>query len=159
MSNIKKKNNGGNTVQIATELLQPLLIEQSLILWDVRFEKEGSMWILRIIIDKEGGVDINDCEALSRAFDKILDEADPIENSYCLEVSSAGIERELIAEWHFAQFIGANIKIRLIRPYNDERDFVGKLIKLDNGKVSIECGEETFAFSMGDVAYVRLSIA
>lgn len=158
MSNIKKKNNGGNTVQIVTDLVKPLLIEQGLILWDVRFEKEGSMWILRIIIDKDGGVCIDDCETLSRAFDKVLDEADPIENSYCLEVSSAGIERELTTEWHFAQFVGANIKIRLIRPYNEERDFVGKLLRLENGNVSINCGEETFAFSMGDIAYVRLNI-
>ncbi|MBP3464714.1 MAG: ribosome maturation factor RimP, partial [Angelakisella sp.] len=79
-----------NTAAVAEELAQPILEQMGLILWDVVYEKEGSGWYLRYYIDKEGGVSIDDCEAMSRPLDAKLDEVDPIEQSYCLEVSSAG---------------------------------------------------------------------
>lgn len=100
------KKNGGNTVKIVTDLVKPIVDELGLILWDVRFEKEGSIWLLRVIIDKVGGVSVDDCEAVSRPLDKLLDEVDPIDQSYCLEVASAGLERELTKSWHFDECIG-----------------------------------------------------
>mgnify|MGYP000637488583 FL=1 len=82
-----------NTAAIAEELAAPILEEMGLQLWDVVYEKEGSGWYLRYYVDKEGGIDINSCEAFSRAISDVLDEADPIDGSYTLEVSSPGIER------------------------------------------------------------------
>lgn len=150
------KKNGGNTVKIVTDLVKPIIDELGLILWDVRFEKEGSIWLLRIIIDKVGGVSVDDCEAVSRPLDKKLDEVDPIEQSYCLEVASAGLERELTKPWHFEECIGKTVQLKLIRPYNGERDFIGKLQKLENDAVSMECDEHNYTFLLNDTAFVKL---
>lgn len=153
------KKSGNNTVGVVTALVEPLIKEQNLILWDVRFEKEGSTWILRIIIDKEGGVSLNDCENLSRPFDKILDEADPIDQGYCLEVSSAGIERELTKQWHYDQCEGMQVQVKLIRPHiSGEREFNGILLKHEDNTVGIKCGEEEYSFADNELAYVRLYV-
>lgn len=156
------KKSGGNTVEIVTSLVMPLIEEQGLILWDVRFEKEGSMWILRIIIDKAEGIKVDDCENISRPFDKILDEADPIDQSYCLEVASAGLERELTKQWHFNQCAGQKVCARLIRPLDGERDFIGELQKMQDNIVTINLLDDdtvkVFETSLKDVAYVRLYI-
>ena len=98
-------------------------------LWDVRFEKEGSGWYLRYFIDKPGGVCIDDCERFSRAVDPLLDEADPIEQSYCLEVSSPGVERELTRPWHFEENLGRPVTARLISPRGGVREFSGTLLR------------------------------
>ena len=95
-----------NTVEVVTALAKPVVEQMGLQLWDVRFEKEGASWYLRIFIDKEGGVTIDDCENLSRAMDQILDDADPISQSYYLEVSSPGIGRDLVRPWHFQRYLG-----------------------------------------------------
>ena len=100
----KKMDRTCNTVAVCTRLARPVAEELGLQLWDVRFVKEGADWYLRFFIDREGGVTINDCEEMSRRLDKLLDEADPIACSYCLEVSSPGVERELIRPEHFEQF-------------------------------------------------------
>lgn len=150
------KKNGGKTTEIVYGLVKPIADELGLTIWDVRFEKEGSTWILLIVIDKEGGVSINDCEALSRPLDKKLDEVDPIEQSYCLEVSSAGPERELTQDWHFEKCAGEEVVVRLIRPYNGEREFRGVLSGLENGAVTIRTGEESYTFLRNDTAFVRL---
>ena len=110
-----KRKQGKNTVEIVRDIAKPIADSLGLDLWDVRFIKEGTQWYLRIFIDKEEGISIEDCEAMSRAIDKPLDDADPINQSYCLEVCSPGIERELVRDEHFERFIGADIKIRLIR--------------------------------------------
>lgn len=149
---------GGNTVSIVTDLVEPLVLQQGLILWDVRFEKEGSMWLLRIILDKEGGITVDDCESISRPLDKLLDEVDPIEQSYCLEVASAGLERELTKQWHFDQCIGKEVLVKLIRPQDGERDFVGELKSFCDNTVNIENDNKAMAFNINDVAYVRLTI-
>ena len=94
-------------------------------LWDVKFVKEGASWYLRVFIDKEDGVDINNCTDVSRLIDPILDEADPINVSYYLEVCSPGLERELSEEWHFEKYIGADVKVKLIRPRDGKREFSG----------------------------------
>lgn len=116
-----------NTAAIAEELAAPILEEMGLQLWDVVYEKEGSGWYLRYYVDKEGGIDINSCEAFSRAISDVLDEADPIDGSYTLEVSSPGIERQLTRDWHFETLMGQQLLVRLIRPVEGVRDFIGTL--------------------------------
>ena len=101
------KGKGGNTVAAVWEIAAPVAEQLGLSIWDIRFQKEGVSWYLRIYIDKEGGVGITDCENFSRAVDGPLDEADPIEQSYYLEVSSPGVERQLTRDEHFKKYIGS----------------------------------------------------
>ena len=153
-----------NTVQAVRELAQPLADELGFFLWDVRFEKEGATWYLRVLIDKDGGIDMNDCEAFTRPFNKILDEADPIDQSYVLECGSPGLGRELRRPEHFEVCIGDVVRVRLIRPdENGEREFVVGLAGYENDKI-ICCtlddegnstGEREFLLS--DCAYVKLN--
>ena len=157
----KKQGPGaGNTVAVCTRLAQPVAEELGLQLWDVRFVKEGADWYLRFFIDREGGVTIDDCEEMSRRMDKLLDEADPIACSYCLEVSSPGVERELSRPEHFEQFLGWPVKVRTIRPVDGVREFVGLLERWDGETASLEIEEEVgcrHVFSRKDVASVHLT--
>ena len=148
---------GKNTVSVVYDMALPIAESLGLKLWDVRFLKEGVMWVLRIVIDKDGGVNIDDCENMSKALDPVLDEADVIEQSYHLEVSSPGIERELMKPEHFAEFTGAKIFTRLIRPVDGTRDFRGTLDRFEDNIVSmtLESGEK-FSFEKKQAAYVKL---
>ena len=114
----KKK---GNTVETVWALAEPIARELGLILWDVRFLKEGANWYLRIFIDKPGGVGIDDCVAMSHAIDGPLDDLDPIDQSYSLQVSSPGLNRELSRDEHFRAYLGEPVAVRLIRPLEDGR--------------------------------------
>ena len=128
-------------------------------LWDVRYVKEGAGWFLRIYIDKDGGVDINDCEAVSRAVNEPLDELDPIENAYCLEVCSPGIERELIRDEHFEQFIGADIMVKMRVPIDGiGKEFKGVLKSYDDGMVTIRdhSDENEVTISKKDAVWIKL---
>lgn len=161
MSQGKKKSgpNAGNTVAVCTRLARPVAEELGLQLWDVRFVKEGADWYLRFFIDREGGVTINDCEEMSRRLDKLLDEADPIACSYCLEVSSPGVERELTRPEHFEQFLGWPVQVRTIRPADGRREFAGLLDGWDGESASFEIEEEGGArrvFSRREVSSVHL---
>ena len=127
-----------------------------LTLWDVRFEKEGASWYLRVFIDKEGGVTIDDCENVSRAADPLIDEADPISQAYYFEVSSPGIGRDLVRPWHFDRYLGQEIELRLIRGENGQRDFMGALVRHDPESVTIQVGEEECSFAKKDCAFIRL---
>lgn len=148
---------GMNTVQAAEELAAPVLEEMGLRLWDVRYEKEGAAWYLRFFIDKDGGVNINDCENFSRNIEVILDEEDPIPHSYTLEVSSPGIERILSKPWHFTECIGKDIDIRLIRPYESRRQYRGGLVSFCENTITIKTEEDTtLQFNLKDTAKVRL---
>ena len=153
------KSKGGVTVSKVRELCEPIVKDFGLSLWDVRYEKEGADWYLRIFIDKEGGVDITDCEKVSRAINTPLDELDPIENAYCLEVCSPGIERELVRDEHFMQFIGADIMVRMRRPIEGiGKDFCGVLKGYDDGMVTIadHSGENEVTISKKDAAWIKL---
>ena len=147
-----------NTTQIAASLAEPLLEQMGLRLWDIRFEKEGGRWFLRFFIDKEGGVDINDCERFSRAIDPVLDTADPIEQSYCLEVSSPGVERELTRPWHFEENLGRQVNVRLIRAKNGIRELSGTLVSYEDGVAVIRNEEQNLTLSVAknEAAYIRL---
>ncbi|MDF2567260.1 MAG: hypothetical protein K0R90_716 [Oscillospiraceae bacterium] len=146
----------GNTVSIVTALAKPITDELGLALWDVRFEKEGSSWFLRIIIDKEEGISFDDCEAVSRAVGKLLDETDPIDQSYYLEVSSPGLGRALKKAWHFESSVGQEVKVRLIRPINDVREVFGILKDFKDNKITIQNETGEHQFEINECAYVKL---
>lgn len=152
------KKKGTNTAEAVWLLAQPVVTAMGLQLWDVRFVKEGAQWYLRIFIDKEGGVCIEDCEAVSRALDQPLDEADLIEQSYCLEVCSPGLERELIREEHFEKFIGADVLVHMIRPIEPlGKEFGGILKAADKHTFTVsDGGENEITIHKKDAAWVKL---
>ena len=122
-------------------LAQPVVEEEGCSLWDVEYVREAGSWYLRVFIDKEGGVGIDDCERISRRLDPLLDEADPIPDSYVFEVGSAGAERELKRPGDFEQFMGSDVQVRLYQPLDGSKSFVGTLEGYDDGDVTIETGK------------------
>ena len=149
--------NKGSVVAQVEKLAQPIASELGLELWDIEFVKEGASWFLRIFIDKEGGVTIDDCESLSRAIDGPLDENDPIDQQYYLEVSSPGIERELKRDRHFELMKGHTVRIRLIRPDDRGlRELEGELISYENSMITINDGEGLITVRRQDTAFVKL---
>lgn len=138
------------------ELAEPVAAAQGCTVWDVEYVREGSDWFLRIYIDKEGGVDISDCEAVSRAMDPILDEKDPIPNSYTFEVCSAGLERPLKRPGDFEKFLNADVLVRLYRPRDGVKEFPGILRGYEDGRVTIEYLGKLVTFEKSEVALVRL---
>lgn len=145
------------TDQVAA-FAQPIVEAHGCSLWDVEYVREGSDYILRLYIDKEGGVDISDCEAVSRAVDPILDEKDPIPDSYQFEVCSAGLERPLKRPSDFIRFLGSPVTVKLYRPHNGLKELPGILRGYEDGKVTIEAGKETITFEKSQVALVRLRV-
>lgn len=139
-------------------LAEPVVAAQGCSLWDVEYVREGSTWFLRIFIDKDGGVDINDCEAISRVLDPMLDEADPIPDSYTFEVCSAGLERTLKRPSDFERFMGADVLVRLYRPRNGSKEFAGVLTGYQDGNVTISFGDDPITFTKSEVAQVRLRV-
>ena len=125
-------------------------------LWDVEYVKEAGVWFLRLYIDKEGGVSIDDCEAVSRPVSDLLDEADPIEGSYTFEVSSAGADRALKKPEHFARFLGHEAEVKLYRPREGRKEFVGRLQNYQDGAVTLEINGDETVFTKQEIALVRL---
>jgi ribosome maturation factor RimP len=144
-----------SVASVVWDIAKPVCDGFGVILWDVEFVKEGADFILRITIDKEGGVTIDDCEKVNRAIDPLLDEADPIEVSYKLEVSSPGIERALSRPEHFAASVGADVELSLYAPYEGSRKVRGTLAAYDAGDVTVRIGETDVTFKKADVAKVR----
>ena len=142
--------------ELTAELAAPAIAEQGCTLWDVEYVKEAGTWYLRVLLDKEGGVDILDCEAVSRKLSDLLDEVDPIEGSYTLEVSSAGADRVLKTPEHFAQFQGAEVEVKLYRARDGRKEYVGLLQGYDNGNVTITVGDAPVEFEKKEIALVRL---
>lgn len=151
--NGKKK----NTAAMVYDLAKPIADELGLYLWDVRFEKEGASWFLRVIIDSNDGVTFDDCEAISRPLDKLLDEKDFIEQAYYLEVSSPGLMRELRRPDHFEVCIGDEVLVRLIRPRDGEREFVGTLTSYDHGSFTVETQAGPQEFQTAECSFVKLN--
>jgi ribosome maturation factor RimP len=150
------------TVQVAERLIEGVLEELGLRLWDVRFEKEGGDWYLRYLIDRPEGVTIGDLESVNKAIDKILDREDPIAQHYVLEVSSPGAERQFTRDWHYEENIGCLVRVRLIRPVEGIREFVGELSGHDGQNVTILLGDEDEAtemtFAKKEAAFVKLYV-
>ncbi|MBQ5443122.1 MAG: ribosome maturation factor RimP, partial [Oscillospiraceae bacterium] len=113
-------------------------------------------WYLRLYIDKEGGVNILDCEAISRRMSDLLDEADPIDSSYIFEVASAGAERPLKRPGDFEQFMGSPVTLKTYKPRDGRKEFAGDLAGYDDGAVEIRVGEQTLRFEKDEIALVRL---
>ena len=144
--------------EIVESFAKPIVEQHGCSLWDVEYVREGSERFLRLYIEKEGGIDITDCEAISRAVDPILDEKDPIAESYHFEVCSAGLERALKRPGDFERFMGSPIMVKLYRPYNGMKEFPGILRGYEEGRVTVECGKETVTFEKSQVACVRLRV-
>ena len=140
------------------DLAESLAKDQGLELWDVTYTKEAGQWYLRIYIDKDGGVGINDCEAFSRAFDPILDAADPIAGSYTFEVSSAGAERELKRPSDFEKFLGSRVEVKLYKAVGGSKTFKGTLTGYRDGDVTVETPAGAQTFEKAAVAAVHLSV-
>ena len=143
---------------IVTKIAQPVVEAHGCELWDVEYVREGDQRFLRLYLDKEGGVDITDCEAISRAVDPLLDEADPIAESYHFEVCSAGLERALKRPSDFERFMGSNITVKLYRPRNGLKEIPCILTGYEDGKITVEAGKETITFEKSQVALVRLRV-
>ena len=141
-----------------TQMALPVVEAHGCQLWDVEYVREGSEYFLRLYLDKDGGVDINDCEAISRAMDPILDEEDPIPESYHFEVCSAGLERPLKRPSDFERFRGEPIMVKLYRPRNGLKEIPGILRGYENGCVTMEAGKETITFEKSEIALVRLRV-
>lgn len=155
------RKNGENMNKIAQrvyDLALPLAQSQGVELWDVDYVKEGGQWFLRVYIDKDGGVGIDDCERFSRAFDPMLDEADPIPGSYVFEVSSAGAERELKRPSDFERFLGSHVEVKLYKAVAGQKTFTGTLSAYENGDVTVTVGTEIHRFEKALVASVHLRI-
>lgn len=142
--------------ELVAELALPAVEQQGCTLWDVEYVREAGQWYLRLFIDKAGGVDILDCEAISRKVSDLLDEADPIEGSYVFEVGSAGAERQLKRPSDFEQFIGSPVLLKTYKPRDGRKEFSGDLKGYDNGAVEITVGEQVLRFEKAEVAMVRL---
>ena len=143
------------TEQVAA-LAADAVAAQGCELWDVEYVREAGSWYLRLYIDKKEGVDINDCEAISRKVSDLLDEADPIPASYTFEVCSAGIERPLRRPGDFEKFMGADILLKTYSPRGGRKEFPGVLAGYEDGAVTVTVGEETLRFEKQEIALVRL---
>ncbi len=139
-------------------LAQPVAEEMGLEIWDVEFVKEAGTQYLRVYLDKDAGVSINDCEAFSRKLDPILDEADPIPCSYVFEVGSAGIERELKRPSDFEKFMGAQISVKLYQAVDGQKNYVGNLEAYNNGDITITASGKTLELKKSQVAQVKLHV-
>ena len=139
-------------------LAKPVVEEEGCTLWDVEYVREGGCWYLRLLIDKEGGLGIDDCERISRRMDPILDEADLIPDSYVFEVGSAGAERQLKRPGDFEQFMGSEVELKLYQPRDGKKLYVGSLAAYDNGDVSLKVGKEEIRFAKAQIAQVKLHV-
>lgn len=145
--------------ELTAKLAEPVIADLGLSLWDVEYVKEAGSYYLRVYIDKETGVSIDDCESVSRALSDLLDEADPIAEAYTFEVSSAGADRVLKTPAHFQAFLGETVDVRLYQVQHGTKQHTGVLTAYQDGDVSLRCGEETRLFTKQDVAQVRLHVS
>ncbi len=139
----------------AEELLMPIIEENKLELVDVEYVKEGSSWYLRAYIDKEGGVNVDDCEIVSRAFSEILDKEDPIENAYILEVSSPGLGRPLKKDKDFKRNLGKKIEFKSFKAIDGKKEFQGTLESFDAEGFTIDDEGEHKTYKRKDMALIR----
>ncbi|MBR1540458.1 MAG: ribosome maturation factor RimP [Clostridia bacterium] len=136
-------------------LLESIIVELGYELYDVIYAKEGKDYYLRIFIDQEDGIGIEDCEKVNEAINDILDEKDLIPDSYFLEVSSPGLERLLRKEKHFLKNLGKEVTIKLYRPVNKKREFAGILKSFENNKIALEVEKEILEFELKDTVSVN----
>ncbi|NLT15867.1 MAG: ribosome maturation factor RimP [Clostridiales bacterium] len=145
--------------EIVSELAEPVVKKHGCELWDVEYVKEAGGWVLRVYIDREGGVSLEHCEAVSRELDPILDEKDPIPDSYTFEVSSAGAERTLKRPSDFQKFLGHLVEIKLYRAKDGRKEYIGNLVAGGDGNVEIAINGKPYQFAKPEIANVRLRIS
>ena len=144
--------------EIVAELAAPVAAEFGCELWDTEYVREAGQWFLRLYLDKDSGVDILDCENVSRKVSDLLDEADPIEGSYIFEVSSAGAERQLKRPSDFEKFLGSPVLLKTYQNRDGRKEFPGVLKEYDGGAVVLEMGKQELRFEKNEIAMVRLRI-
>ena len=155
MAENKSRPSGVRNVAGAVKLLaEPIAERLGYFIWDVEFVKEGARRILRITIDNEEGITIEDCEKFHREIDPVLDEADPIEEAYYLEVSSPGIERELKNEMHLSACEGWQVEVKLYAPIDGAKVFRGELCECPEGRIVISTAEGERSFEASAVAKI-----
>lgn len=150
---------GGNTVSKVYDIAKPIADSLGLTIWDVVFEKEGSLRYLRVFIEKEDGfIDMDDCEAMTRPLSKALDEYDPIDEQYVLEVGSPGLGRELRKKEHFLCFIDCPLRIRYIREKDGIKEFIAVLTAYndENVTITVETERGTEIITLSDTAFIKL---
>ena len=144
--------------QKTEDLLKPIMEEYQFELVDVEYVKEGSNWYLRAYIDKDGGITVDDCEIVSRALSDLLDREDFIKDAYILEVSSPGLGRPLKKDKDFSRSIGEEVEIRLFKPLNKKKEYIGLLQAFDKKMVTVQVeNEEILQIPRADIALIRLT--
>lgn len=141
-----------------SEIAKPVVEKAGCELWDVEYVKEAGSWYLRVYIDKEGGVNITDCEAISRELDPMLDEYDFIQESYVFEVGSPGLERELKRPSDFDRYTGSEVEVKLYRAVDNSKSFVGTLAGYNDGNVTVKCPNSEYTFTKEQIAHVKLHV-
>ena len=144
------------TEQEYYNIVLPIVEELGYKLYDVLYVKEGADWYLRLFIDSEKGIDLDDCEKVSNAVGEKLDEVDPIENAYVLEVSSCGLERHLREKEHFEKAIGKNIEVKFFKPINGEKSISGELLKFEDGLLIIKTEWKEVKVNLDDISSAKI---
>jgi len=146
------------TEQEVIKLLNPIIEGREIYLWDIEFKKEGPSYVLRIFLDKEGGIGISDCEEVSRALSDVLDDKDPIPQEYMLEVSSAGLDRAIKYDFHFDACMGKNVDVKLFAAIDGLKEFTAKLIGYDDENLKLEIDGNEMSFPKNKISSLRLTV-
>ena len=146
------------TEQEVIKLVNPIIESKKIDLWDVEFKKEGPSYVLRIFLDKDGGIGINDCEEVSRALSDVLDDADPIPQEYMLEVSSAGLDRAIKYDEHFKKCAGKNVDVKLFAAIDGLKEITAKLIGHTEENVILEVDGNETEFPKNKISSIRLTV-
>ena len=144
---------------IVSELAEPIVKKHGCELWDVEYVKETGGWVLRVFVDREGGVSLEHCEAISRELDPILDARDPVPDSYTFEVSSAGAERTLKRPSDFQRFLGHLVEVKLYKAKDGRKEYIGNLTASDDEFLEINIAGTLHKFAKPEIANVRLRIS
>ncbi len=139
-------------------LLEPIVEAKQISIWDIEFKKEGKDYFLRVFLDKEGGIAIDDCECVSRALEEKLDETDPIPQAYMLEVSSAGLDRAIKYDFHFEKCMGKKVDVKLFAPLNGAKEFTAILEGYKEGVVSLAYESEILEIPREKISQLRLTV-
>lgn len=142
--------------QMVLAMAEPIAKENGCYLYDVEYLKEGGFWFLRVYVDKEGGISLDECELVSRSLSEVLDKEDPIDRNYYLEVSSPGVERKLKTPEHFKRYLGETVDVGLYKAIGGAKQLTGTLKDYDGETVSLEVGGETVAIPQKETTVVHL---
>ncbi len=135
--------------------IEPIVSELGYRIWDITYGKIGADYHLEITIDSDNGIEISDCEKVHRAIDPILDEIDPIEGFYYLDVSSPGVERELRTDEHIALSVGQKVEAKLFAPKDGIKSLVGTLLSFEDGAIKIDCEGQEYSFARADISKLK----